>query len=87
MGGEKEEWRRTNAEAHCIEGGRDSAGGSEEQVSLDADVVIAITGATKHLTWSGQYACRSQASEGEGVEPLLEVCIEHSRVNGLEHGE
>ena len=53
VGGEKEGWGGADAEAHCIEGGRDSAGGSEEQVSLDADVVVAITGATKDLAWRG----------------------------------
>ena len=83
-GGEKEERRGANAEAYGIEGHRDSSRDSEVRVSLDAHVVVSVAGSTQDLTGRGQYPLSGQASGRDGVEPLLEFCIERSRVKDLE---
>ena len=83
VGGEKEEGRGADAEAHGIESDRDSARDSEVEVSLDAHVVVGVTGPTKDFAWRGQYPSSSQATGRKGVEPLLELYVERGRVNSL----
>ena len=54
VGGEKEGRRGADTKAYGIEGHRDSAGGCEKQVPLDAHVAVGVAGAAKDLTWRGQ---------------------------------
>ena len=82
VGGE-EGWGGPDAEADCIESGRNSAGSGVEFVPLDEDA----TGATKDLAWMGQSPSSGDTGEGEAVKPLFEVVIEHIGVNDLEYGE
>ena len=79
--------RGADAEAHGIESDRDRARNSEVQVSLDAHVVVGVPGPTKDLAWRGQYPSSRQTIGGEGVEPLLELCVECGGVNSLGEGK
>ena len=86
-GSQKEGRGSSDTEAHCIERCCNRAGSGVEHVQLYTDVVVVIPGATKDLAWRGQYPSTGQTGEGEGGKPLLEVSVEHSRVNCLEYGE
>ena len=83
---EEEKGGCADGEVDTIERCEHHSGGREEWAAFDAHLVV-VFGGPNHLARLEQSHCSKEADQGVEVEPMLELCVERSKVGSLEYGE